>query len=111
MTIGEAQSALLRYRIHGAPVVDDTKRMIGMVSLTDLSAGFGERISDVMTPDPVSADGSTPVEQLAGLMLDRMVRRIAILDEGRVVGIVSASDIIRALLDLHEERRPAAGSR
>lgn len=112
MSIDEAQDALLRYRIHGAPIVDSTKRLIGMISLTDLSARFGDRVSDVMNPDPVSATEDTPVEQIAGLMLDRMVRRIPIVSEGRVVGIVSASDIVRAFLNLHEERRPiAAGQR
>lgn len=112
MSIDEAQEALLRYRIHGAPIVDSTKRLVGMISLTDLSARFGDRVSDVMHPDPVSASEDTPVEQIAGLMLDQMVRRIPIVSDGRVVGIVSASDIIRAFLNLHEERRPiAAGQR
>jgi signal-transduction protein with cAMP-binding, CBS, and nucleotidyltransferase domain len=41
------------------------------------------------------------------MMLDQMVRRIPIVSCGRVVGIVSASDIIRVLLRLHEVRRPA----
>jgi len=109
MSIDEAQDALLRYRIHGAPVVDSTKRLIGMISLTDLSARFGDRVLDVMNPDPVSATEDTSVEQIAGLMLDQMVRRIPIVNDGGVVvGIVSASDIIRAFLNLHEERRPIA---
>lgn len=39
--VEEAQDALLHYRIHGAPVVDEADQMIGMVSFVDLSAREG----------------------------------------------------------------------
>ncbi len=107
MSIAEARETLCRYPIHGAPVVDRTQQIVGMISFTDLSARPGERVRDVMTPDPVSASEDTPVEELAAMMLDQMVRRIPIVSGGRVVGIVSAGDIIKVFLKLHEERRSA----
>jgi CBS domain-containing protein len=106
MSIGEVVDELLRHRIHGAPVVDRTGQIVGMISLMDLAARPGKQVRDVMSPEPVSASEDAPVEELAGMMLDQMVRRIPITRGGRVVGLVSASDIIRVFLHLHEARRP-----
>jgi predicted transcriptional regulator len=102
MTIAEAADALLHYRIHGAPVVDGTDQLIGMVSFTDLSARHGGRVRDVMTAEAVSVSEDTPVDEIAALMLDQMVRRVPVVSGGRVTGIVSASDIIQVFLHLHE---------
>jgi len=104
MSVSEAADVLVRYRIHGAPVVDADGQMIGMVSLVDLVGRVGGEVRSIMTQDAVSAGEDTSVEELAGMMLDQMVRRIPIVQAGRVIGIVSASDIIQVFLDLHEER-------
>jgi CBS domain-containing protein len=103
MTLAETSDLLIRYRIHGAPVVDAAGQLIGMVSLVDLVSRVGNIVRDVMTPDPVSASEDTPVEELAGVMLDQIVRRIPIVEAGRVIGIVSASDIIQVFLNLHDQ--------
>ncbi len=114
MSAAEISELLTRYRIHGAPVVDNAGQLIGMVSLVDLVGRVGETVAEVMTPDPVSAAADDPVEDVAGLMLEQMVRRVPIVEGGRVIGIVSASDIIRVFLNLHdttgerEVRREAA---
>jgi CBS-domain-containing membrane protein len=108
MSIPDAADALLHYRIHGAPVIDEADQLIGMVSFTDLSARTGGTLRDVMTADPVSVAEDTAVDEIAALMLDQMVRRVPVVSGGRVVGIVSASDIIQVFLNLHEgARRPA----
>lgn len=103
MTVAETSDLLLRYRIHGAPVVDSAGQLIGMVSLVDLVGRVGPTVRDVMTPEPISASSDTPVEELAGMMLEQIVRRIPIVEAGRVIGIVSASDIIQVFLNLHDQ--------
>jgi CBS domain-containing protein len=102
MLVSEAADLLLRYRIHGAPVVDGADQIVGIVSFTDLAARGGETVREVMAPDPVCALEDTPVEEIAAMMLEQMVRRVPIVRGGRVVGIVSASDIIQVFLNLHE---------
>ncbi|MBI3998710.1 MAG: CBS domain-containing protein [Armatimonadetes bacterium] len=102
MSVAETSDVLTRYRIHGAPVVDETGMLIGMVSLVDLVGRVGDTVADVMTSEPVFASTDTPVDELAGLMLDQMVRRVPIVEGGRVVGVVSASDIIQVFLNLHD---------
>lgn len=114
MSVADTSDLLTRYRIHGAPVVDETGQLVGMVSLVDLVGRVGNKVADLMTPDPVTAPEDTTVEEIAGMMLEQMVRRIPIIENGRVIGIVSASDIIRVFLNLHEaagEQTPARESR
>lgn len=102
MPVEDAAALLLNYRIHGAPVIGSGGELLGMVSVVDLVGRVGRTVAEVMSPDPVVAAEDTPVEELAGMMLEQMVRRIPIVQGRRVVGIVSASDIIRVFLDLHE---------
>lgn len=105
MTVEEATSVLLRYRVHGAPVVGADGQLIGMVSFVDLAKRTGDTVGQVMVSDPVCADEDTPIEELAAMMLDEIVRRVPITSGGRVVGIVSASDIVQLFLNLHEQPR------
>lgn len=105
LSVKEAVEQLLHYRIHGAPVVDRSEQLVGMVSFVDLAARSTGRVQDVMNPDPLTACEDTPVEEIAAIMLDEMVRRVPIVEAGRVVGIVSASDIIQVFLKLHEVGR------
>jgi|SRR5579864_589093 len=105
MGVREAAELLLRYRIHGAPVVNDADQLVGMVSFTDLAARHGKLVRDVMAPDPVWAAEDASVEEIGSMMLDQIVRRVPIVRGGRVVGIVSASDIIQVFLNLHESGR------
>lgn len=102
MSVADAGDLLTRYRIHGAPVVDPAGQLVGMVSLVDLVGRVGETVAEVMTPDPVTASEDTPVAEIGQMMLEQMVRRVPIVEGGRVIGIVSASDLIRVFLNLHE---------
>ncbi|MDR7481717.1 MAG: CBS domain-containing protein, partial [Armatimonadota bacterium] len=110
MLVEEVGDLLTRYRIHGAPVVDKDGQLVGMISLVDLVGRVGETARDVMSPEPVTATEDTPVDEIAGMMLEQMVRRIPIVEGNRVVGIVSASDLIRVFLNLHEAAPAAAAT-
>ncbi len=103
MSVADTSDLLVRYRIHGAPVVDVAGQLIGMVSLVDLVGRVGNTVKDVMTPEPIFASEDTPVDELASVMLEQIVRRIPIVEAGRVIGIVSASDIIQVFLNLHDQ--------
>lgn len=58
------------------------------------------RVSDVMTPAVLSAQEGTPVEELARLMLKKHVHRVIITRHGRLRGIVTSMDMLRALVVL-----------
>jgi len=96
--VEEVSEQLLRYRIHGAPVVDGSGQLLGMVSFVDLVGRTGEQVSDVMTPSPVAAAPDATVSELATMMLDEMVHRVPVVDGWRVIGIVSVTDILRLFI-------------
>lgn len=53
---------------------------------------------DVMTADLVTVEADATAERIAGLMETRHIRRVLVLREGRLVGLVSRADLLRAIL-------------
>ncbi|HEU5298284.1 MAG TPA: CBS domain-containing protein [bacterium] len=104
--VDEATMGMVRRGIHGAPVVDGSGRLVGMASFMDLKRRAGEdrTVKDVMWP-AVAVDEEAPVQEIAAKMLDEKVRRVVVVHDRKVTGIVSATDIVRLFLDLHEEPR------
>lgn len=58
---------------------------------------LGNKVSDVMTANPLSLAPDTPVNEIAALMTDRKVHTLPVLEEGKLVGIVGKLDLIRGL--------------
>lgn len=56
----------------------------------------GYKVEDVMTEKVISAKAGDSVEEIATLMANKQVNRVPILEDGKLVGIVSRRDIIRA---------------
>lgn len=105
-----AWRTLTRRQIHQTPVLDDTGRLVGLVSernlLTTLNVDAGEvrdvlvkRVGDVMTTPVVAANPLTDIRRIARVMLDRDVDGVPIVNEtGVLLGFVSRSDILRAVV-------------
>jgi CBS domain-containing protein len=85
------------HNVSGMPVEDWDGTVLGVVSEADVIGKQGVTIADVMSNELISAQASTSVEAVAGLMAERHVRRVPILEAGRLAGIVTRSDIVRAL--------------
>ena len=124
----EALARVLSERgISGAPVVDADGALLGMVTESDLirrlaakedapkswvlgllasaaeqAARFarthGHRARDVMTTDIASVTEDTSIEHVAHIIEEKKIRRVPVLRDGKLVGVVSRSDLIRALL-------------
>jgi CBS-domain-containing membrane protein len=58
---------------------------------------LGDRVKDVMTPDPITVSPDTPVNDIARLMTAKGVHTLPVLEAGKVVGIVGKLDLIRGL--------------
>jgi CBS domain-containing protein len=135
-SIEEAARAMLQNRISGLPVVDGSGKLVGMVTEGDLlrrqpgetdrprwlqlllgSPRSGERIdlghpqtvADVMTTHVISVREDTPVSQIADLMRRHGIKRVPVLDHGKVIGIVSRADLLVAMARLVEDM-PAAST-
>ena len=124
--VPEVAALLLNNHISAAPVVDNTGRLIGIISEGDLlrrgEAGTGHerswwlrlligrevlaaeflkehsrRVGDLMTREIVSAEPDTPVAEIATLLERHRIKRVPIVQNDKVVGIVSRANLIQAL--------------
>lgn len=100
-TVAAAQEAMLRFGHNGLPVLDAQGDLVGVVSRRDIDRAVRHGLTDrsvasVMRRDVVTAAPSTSLAELETLVLDNNVGRIPVLDEGRLVGIVTRADLIGA---------------
>ncbi|GAB0112850.1 hypothetical protein AcidC75_03750 [Acidisoma sp. C75] len=67
----------------------------------DYLAADGRRARDLMSSPVISAEEGTAVADIAELMVKHQIKRVPILRQGKIVGIVSRADIIRSLAGGH----------
>jgi CBS domain-containing protein len=96
-SVKDALRLLATYQISGLPVVNEQNSMVGIMSEYDLLAKEGRTVGDIMTRSVISVTPDTPVELVSHLLTDHRIRRLPVLREGKLVGIVSRSDIIRMM--------------
>jgi CBS domain-containing protein len=140
----DAAQLMLKHHVSGLPVVDDSQRVVGIVTEHDLlrrtdrpgsqqpywlelmieraavpkeSVRFNEaKVKEVMTSEPFVVMEDTPIEEVCRVMRERGIKRLPIVRNGRLVGIMSRADLVRALttaihlLTQANERQAAAGS-
>jgi CBS domain-containing protein len=123
----EAAQLMLENGVSGVPAVDKDGRLVGMVTEGDLfrrceigtesdprlqCAGppsdpdtvrrfvksHGRHVKDIMTRDVVRVFEDTPLARLAALLDLKKIKRVPVMRDGRIVGIVSRADLLRALV-------------
>lgn len=57
----------------------------------------GTKVADIYTPKPLTVSETASIEELATIMADRRVHTLPVTSEGRLVGVIGKSDIIRAM--------------
>jgi CBS-domain-containing membrane protein len=104
MVLTDVIGLLLRWHISAMPVVGEDDRMVGIVSEIDLvnltfdGNARDTKVEEVMVTDIVSFRPDTKLADLVQSFSKRHLRRVPIVDKGKVVGIVSRRDILRELL-------------
>ena len=94
-TVDEVARLLFNRHITGVPVVDENDCVVGIVSEFDVISKNGKTAADIMSRDPISVHEETPAEEVAHLLTTRRVRRVPVISEGRLTGIVSRADLVR----------------
>jgi CBS domain-containing protein len=101
-TVAEAATVMGERRI-GSALVMEGDTLLGIFTERDIVRALGEHfdaaghpVSDWMTPDPVTVEASTSVEEALRMMLDRNFRHLPVAEGGRVSGIVSMRDLTAA---------------
>lgn len=109
MDIHDAIKLLIREQISGVPVVDKAGALIGILSEKDcfkvsFYCGYyldrGGRVSDYMTQSVITVNTDADIVGVAEMFLKGPYRRFPVVSGGRVVGVISRRDALRALLEL-----------
>jgi CBS domain-containing protein len=108
--IEKAWKVLRSHKVKHAPVIDDASQVVGMLSEHDLLTAlnidtgkivelFGRRVGEVMRTPAITAEAITDVRRIATAMLENSIDGVPVTgDFGRLVGYVSRSDILRAVV-------------
>ena len=126
-SVRQAITTMLDHRVSGLPVVDETGRLAGIVSegdllrraeigtekhrpkwlecllgpgrsATDYVHSHSRRVADVMTNNPVFVDERASLAAIVALMEKHRVKRVPVLRDSVVVGIVTRADLLRAFV-------------
>lgn len=106
-TLGQVAVMLTQHHVHGLMVTDRDGRVLGVITDFDLLAG------EWLSPDPESLavmrkmtagelmstpvdtiEADAPYQDAARIMLEKMIRRLLVMDQGNPVGVISVSDIV-----------------
>jgi IMP dehydrogenase len=98
-TVREVDEMMERAGVSGAPVVDDDDRVLGIISGTDirpfLEVGESDQVAEAMTDEVITATKDVTARDALELMYDHKIERVPIVDEGRLVGLVTMQGILQ----------------
>jgi CBS domain-containing protein len=106
-TVSDALAILKERRIGALIVTGATAPLVGIFSERDavraLATNGAEAlaftVAQLMTSDVAVCDEDTSVTHLMGMMTERRIRHVPVVDEGRLVGLVSIGDVVKARFD------------
>jgi CBS domain-containing protein len=126
-SVVEAAKLMLERGISGLPVLNDEGRLTGMVTEGDLFRRVeigteprhpgqssqskssydllceylksrGQHVENIMSPDVIRVFENTPLAEVAALLDMKRIKRVPVMRDGKMVGIVSRADLLRALV-------------
>ena len=97
MTVKNLAMTLIKNQISGAPVAGKNGKIVGIVSESDIVAKKGKQVSAIMSKNIVSVGAETSVEDIARMMTTHHIKRLPVMNGGKVIGIVSRADIVSAI--------------
>ena len=136
-TVLQAARLMLQHHISGLPVIDKEGNLVGVLSEGDFlrrretktekrhsrwleflmgpgriaaeySHSHGSKVSEVMTKEVQTVDEATALEDIVDLMEHRRIKRVPVLCGGQVVGIITRSNLMHAMVSLARVAQPAA---
>ena len=97
MSVKNLAMTLIKNQISGAPVAAKNGKILGVVSEADIIAKKGKDVKSIMSAKVISVSEDTSVEEIARLMTSHAIKRVPVMKNGALVGIVSRADIVSAI--------------
>jgi CBS domain-containing protein len=103
-SIAEAIETVLTKEISGLPVVDADGHLVGVITeFALLAVAYDQRVKNHtvdqhMTREVISVDVDDPLSRVADLCIVHRVRRVPVMQSGRLVGLIARRDVLRALV-------------
>jgi len=100
--VSEVEGIFVKRKISGAPLIDDSGRLVGFISKSDITRfdstgddpGYA-RVHEIASPIVITISPVTPIEEAAQKMLDEHVHHLVVVDEEAMVGMLSAFDFVK----------------
>jgi CBS domain-containing protein len=77
------------------PVVNDDNTVVGVVTEFDIIGKQGKTVGDIMTSGVISVTEDTDLEEVRHILVNERIKRLPVLNQGCLVGIVSRADLVR----------------
>lgn len=108
MSIADAVAEMNRHRV-GCVIVFSGDRLAGVFTERDVlrrvvGAGIDPRVmrvADVMTPDVITIPPHTTIEEVMTMFAEKRCRHLPVVDDGRLIGLISIGDVSRWVADSH----------
>jgi CBS domain-containing protein len=92
----QAAQLLAQHHVSGLPVVN-AHHVVGVVTEYDVISKEGQTVSDIMTRGIISVTPDTDLEEVSHILIHERIKRLPVMDQGQLVGIVSRADLVREL--------------
>lgn len=106
--IYKAIAILLKNKVSGLPVIDKDNTLIGILSEKDaLKLLLGEdgsklMVADFMTSEVIAFDESESLTRICNFFIENSYKRVPIVSNGKLVGIISRSDILKQIMEVKQ---------
>ena len=109
LSVREALGLLARHNIGALIVVEGADRPVGILSERDIvreaarnESVFDRTVAEIMTRDVITGQAQDDLLVVAHTMTEKRIRHLPVVEQGRLVGIVSIGDIVKAQRDHYQ---------
>ena len=107
LTVTQALEVIERRNVHHLPVVNDRGALVGIITERDLLRAKGDEVvENLMERRVITVTEYTPLENAARIMADHKIGSLPVVRDGKLVGIITQTDLFKVFLELLGAREP-----